>query len=246
MAIPAPLPGIVAPVLPPGYRPFTTMATSLVTDITGFKCKISTCTTKFATLASLKQHESRLHSHLKERRDPQVCSNCKSNNVVQQKQRNIGKEIDKCPQCGVYWCLVASCAHEAPKQSLQKHQELLHDKEFLNKCSKCKGPKTRIAGNTRDQCTGCNAHWCLVEGCSWDSTDPTSLATHQGKFHRDIAQSVHGTLTNCKCGTAKTGNGNYAKCATCESETYWCLVDQCGLTCPSESGIKTHYNKMHK
>lgn len=186
------------------------------------------------------------HSYLKDKEvpDPLVCSKCKSNNVVQPKQRNVGKETDQCPQCGIIWCLAANCPYESNKQNVKQHQATFHVEEFLDKCSKCKGPKTRTAGNARGRCTGCSAYWCLVEGCSFDTTDVKQIKSHQGKFHHEtLTESDHGDLTTCKCGTAKTGNGNYGECPTCEK--FWCLVDRCGFTCVSERGVKQHYNNLH-
>lgn len=213
-----------------------------------FICPHPTCTARFVSKMGLITHEKSYHPLLLNRPDPQVCLGCKSNNVVHNKTKTVGKDSDQCPHCAKFWCLVGSCSSEyTTKSAMKKHQDRNHDKTFENQCSNCKGAKIRTAGNTRDQCpnTACKAQWCLVDGCYYDEVDTKTFNRHRSMYHPElpILNSAHGTLDTCKCGNAKTGAGRYAQCPNCT--VYWCLQDQCGRTTDTEGGMTRHLASIH-
>lgn len=215
-----------------------------------FVCSQPSCTGAFTSKRSLQEHHKKCHATALVR-DQLACFKCKTKDVVQNKQRTAGIDSARCPQCNIYWCLVGACTKEITKQcNLTKHQNMFHNKNFADKCTFCTGPKNRAAGLTQDQCPDatCRAHWCLVEGCSYDEKDVGRFNQHQSRYHHEllVAKAGDGDLNTCECGTAKTGAGRSAQCPNNQCNKYWCLVDQCGRTFATLKSINSHVSKLHK
>lgn len=209
-------------------------------------CDVPGCDASFTFPTALKNHKKKCHAH-QEPADSLHCLTCKKNGNVQIKQRPAGSVSGNCPQCSIFWCLVGDCWSESTsRQYMNKHQRSLHNANFMNTCSQCKGPKIRTPGCQEDVCpnANCKAWFCLLDGCSHDNKDEIGFRLHQSRIHKVTVLSEHGDSINCRCGVAKGGIGRFAQCPNCNK--YWCLMKPCVMTFASLPAMKQHIDRGHK
>ena len=73
----------------------------------GYICTMNRCFARYDHLGAATSHQQQTH---RANADPNKCYFCSAF-----KDRTTGKESDRCPKCGIFWCLVKNCTYEAVK-----------------------------------------------------------------------------------------------------------------------------------
>lgn len=210
-----------------------------------YMCNISGCGSSFPSVCKLCCHKRRCHPDV-EPIDSTVCTKCQSEIVVRSKPGTADSEHGSCSKCLNFTCLKGNCIFEHKTDSaVLNHIEKNHNPFFVQKCSRCLGPKTRTDGDLKGQCpdSKCKALWCLMEGCSFDHISPGYFATHQTQIHGLQDLGLDGDVNHCSCKVAKTGAGKFAQCPNCNR--WWCLVRPCTATFENRTRLVCHLNKYH-
>ena len=89
-------------------------------------CTLERCGHVSGSKVNISRHQQTIH---RKKADPDKCHFCKAS-----KQRT-GKEVGKCTNCGIFWCLMKQCTYESSEFSgIFKHQNsLLHQTANLPK-----------------------------------------------------------------------------------------------------------------
>ena len=189
-----------------------------------------------------------MQEHFKEHHvtaDLNQCFYCDGPKMRQEVQHN------RCPNCGVYWCLIKNCNQEYElKAVLHLHQQKNHSSDLDVNLIESRSPspqehsyfiKTQsitedavykcLCGNVKmpkddiiqSVCTQCGRHWCMVKYCNQEFLDATNLADHLRK-HRSQSK-----ITECFACKAEKPRENLQDvrgiCQNCS--IHWCLSEGC-------------------